>query len=35
MARSGPGRDTGMALVPPGGSVSYDVTVTAFALGNR
>ena len=29
------GRDTGMALVPAGGSVVYEVRVTAFALGNR
>ncbi|THD58363.1 aldose 1-epimerase [Phenylobacterium sp.] len=29
------GRDTGMALIPPDGRVSYDVRVTAFALGNR
>jgi aldose 1-epimerase len=29
------GRDTGMASVPPGGPISYDVRVTAFALGNR
>jgi galactose mutarotase-like enzyme len=29
------GRETGMAAVPPGGSVAYDATVTAFTLGNR
>jgi galactose mutarotase-like enzyme len=29
------GRDSGMALVPAGGSVAYDARVTAFALGNR
>jgi aldose 1-epimerase len=29
------GRDTGMASVPAGGSVTYDARVTAFALGNR
>ena len=28
------GRDTGMATVPPGGSTSYDVRVTAFDPGN-
>jgi len=27
-------RDTGMATVPPGGSVSYEARVTAFTLGN-
>jgi aldose 1-epimerase len=29
-----PGQDTGMALVGPGAAVSYDVCVTAFAVGN-
>jgi galactose mutarotase-like enzyme len=29
------GRDTGMATVAAGGSVVYEVAVTAFALGNR
>jgi hypothetical protein len=28
------GRDTGMALVPPGGSAGYDAGLTAFTLGN-
>jgi galactose mutarotase-like enzyme len=27
------GADTGMALVPPGGSVAYEAQVSAFALG--
>lgn len=29
------GRDTGMAAVPPGGSVTYDAEARAFTLGNR
>jgi len=29
------GRDTGMATIPPGGSLVYEVAVTAFTLGNR
>ncbi|HEX4712134.1 aldose 1-epimerase [Phenylobacterium sp.] len=29
------GRDTGMALIPAGDSVTYDARVTAFALENR
>lgn len=28
------GQDTGMALIPPGGAASYQVDVTAFALGS-
>jgi aldose 1-epimerase len=28
------GRDTGMASIPPGGRVSYQVKVSAFTLGN-
>ncbi|MFL5297781.1 MAG: aldose 1-epimerase [Phenylobacterium sp.] len=28
------GRETGMVMVPPGGSASYDAKVTAFTLGN-
>lgn len=28
------GRDTGMAIVPPGGSTAYEARVTAFALEN-
>jgi aldose 1-epimerase len=28
-----PGTDTGMALAPPGGSVTYEVRVDAFAVG--
>jgi aldose 1-epimerase len=29
------GRDTGMVLLPPGGTATYDARVTAFALRNR
>jgi len=27
------GRDTGMAAIPPGGSVTYEARVTAFTPG--
>jgi galactose mutarotase-like enzyme len=29
------GRDTGMATVPPGGSIAYEARVIPFALGSR
>jgi len=29
------GRETGMAMIPPGGSAAYEARVSAFALGDR